>query len=169
MHDQDGNAPDRHQVGIFAARSDAEAAVAALLSAGFAPSAIGLFVQAPIEDVTPIKPAVQDENVESGGERGAELGAAAGGLGGVLLGFGLVALPGVGPVMAIGPLAAALTGAIAGGALGGFAGSLAALGVSEAEARAAEYQMRRGQAVVVVDGGARRTEARALLDAKGTP
>jgi hypothetical protein len=156
------------QVGLFESRQAAEAAVQALLAAGFSADKTSLFVQAPIQADGPATGDVQlDDVIEVGGERGAELGIAAGGLGGALAGFGLLAIPGVGPVLAIGPLAAALTGAITGGALGGFAGSLAALGVSEAEALAAELHMKRGQAVVIVETERRGEDARALLDAKG--
>ena len=59
-------------------------------------------------------------------------------------------IPGFGPLLAVGPVAAALTAAITGGALGGVAGSLIGAGVAEASALAAEKHLAAGRAIVTV-------------------
>lgn len=79
---------------------------------------------------------------------GAGIGAVAGGTVGVLTGLGLMAIPGVGPVVAAGWLAALLTGAAAGGVAGGIIGALTQAGVSGEEAQIYAEGLRRGGAVV---------------------
>lgn len=88
---------------------------------------------------------------------GAGIGAALGGIGGILVGLGALAIPGIGPVIAAGPLAAALggvagagAGAIAGGATGGIVGSLTDVGVTEEQAGNFAEGVRRGGSLVTV-------------------
>jgi hypothetical protein len=81
----------------------------------------------------------ETENVSSG----AGTGAAVGGAAGLMLGLAALAIPGVGPIVAAGPIAAALTGAGLGAAAGGMIGGLAKLGVPEE--RAHRYQEVVGQ------------------------
>jgi hypothetical protein len=158
----------RLELAIFPSRQAAESAVHALLAADFPPSDISLFVQAPVEGEKPnTRDSQSADPIDIGGQAGAGLGAAAGGLAGMLAGFGLLAVPGVGPVMAVGPLAAALTGAITGGALGGFTGALVGEGVSEIEAIAAERHVKAGRVVVVVQCVDRCEEALAVFRATG--
>src|SRR5436190_1811747 len=71
-----------------------------------------------------------DDRVE-GAEAGAGIGAVLGGAAGVLAGLGLIAIPGIGPVVAAGWLVAAGAGAVAGGAAGGIIGALTQAGVSK--------------------------------------
>jgi hypothetical protein len=154
------------RVFIFPTRRAAEAAYRDLRAAGFGPHDLDLFVHAaPPHHRHETTEA--DRAVDVGGAAGAEVGSAAGGVGGALAGLGLLPVPGVGPLLAVGPLAAALTGAIAGGALGGFAGSLAGLGVAEAEAFASEQHLKAGRSVLAVDCGARCAEAERLARAAG--
>jgi hypothetical protein len=84
--------------------------------------------------------------------KGAGIGAAVGGLGGLLTGLGLMAIPGVGPVVAAGWLASTAAGAFAGaavgGATGGLIGSLTDAGVPEREAHVYAEGVRRGGALV---------------------
>ena len=96
---------------------------------------------------------------------GAGVGAAVGGAAGLLAGLGLMAIPGVGPVVAAGWLAATLTGAVAGGATGGIVGALTQAGVGKEEADLYAEGLRRGGAVVsakVPDADAVRLQA--LMD-----
>jgi hypothetical protein len=88
---------------------------------------------------------------------GAGVGAALGGIGGLLIGLGALVLPGIGPVLAAGPLAAALggiagagAGAIAGGATGGLIGALTDMGVTEQQAGYFAEGVRRGGVLVTV-------------------
>ena len=73
-----------------------------------------------------------------------------GGALGWLVGVGALAIPGIGPVIAAGPLLAALAGIGIGGAVGGFAGSLVGLGISEYEAQKYEGQLLKGGILVAV-------------------
>ncbi|MCJ2053457.1 hypothetical protein [Methylobacterium sp. J-070] len=81
---------------------------------------------------------------------GATLGTVAGGAAGLLAGLGLIAIPGVGPVVAAGWLVATLTGAGIGAAAGGLAGGLTGAGVSGADADAYGEGVRRGGTLVTV-------------------
>jgi hypothetical protein len=73
-----------------------------------------------------------------------------GGALGWLVGVGAVAIPGVGPVIAAGPIVATLAGIGVGGALGGFAGVLIGVGIPEHEARRYEGRISKGGILVAV-------------------
>lgn len=96
----------------------------------------------------------QNEAAESdaadGAGTGATLGTVLGGGAGLLAGLGLLAIPGVGPVMAAGWLVATLTGAGVGAATGGLLGALTGAGMSEAEAETYAEGVRRGGTLVTV-------------------
>jgi hypothetical protein len=103
----------------------------------------------------------KDDRAEATGT-GAAIGAAAGGAVGLLTGLGLMAIPGVGPVVAAGWLVATLAGATAGGVAGGAVGTLTEAGVSKDEADVYAEGLRRGGAVVsarVADNDAARLQA----------
>jgi hypothetical protein len=103
----------------------------------------------------------KDDRSEAAGT-GAGVGAAVGGAAGLLAGLGLIAIPGVGPVVAAGWLAATLTGAVTGGATGGIIGALTQAGVGKEEADLYAEGLRRGGAVVsakVADADAVRLQA----------
>ncbi len=103
----------------------------------------------------------QLENVDGaaaqGAGIGAGLGAALGGFGGLLVGLGALTIPGIGPVLAAGPLAAAVSGlagagvgAVAGGVTGGILGALVDMGVPEERANYYAEGLRRGGTLLVV-------------------
>ena len=103
----------------------------------------------------------KDDRAEAAGA-GAGLGAAAGGTIGALTGLGLMAIPGVGPVVAAGWLVSTLAGAAAGAATGGVLGALTQAGVSDEDAHVYAEGLRRGGAVVsarVPDQDAARLQA----------
>lgn len=81
---------------------------------------------------------------------GAGAGAMLGGTLGVLVGIGALAIPGVGPLIAAGPLLAALSGAAAGAAMGGVSGALIGMGIPEIEAKSYEGKLRSGNVLVAV-------------------
>jgi hypothetical protein len=81
---------------------------------------------------------------------GAGLGAAVGGAGGLLTGLGIMAIPGVGPVVAAGWLASTVAGMIAGGAVGGVVGALVDAGISKEDADIYSESIRRGGTLVTV-------------------
>jgi hypothetical protein len=102
-----------------------------------------------------------DDRAEGAG-KGAGIGAGVGGAAGLLAGLGLLAIPGLGPVVAAGWLAATAVGAAAGAATGGIVGALTEAGVSKEEAPLYAEGVRRGGTLV----SARVPDAdRARLDA----
>ena len=84
----------------------------------------------------------------AGAGKGAAIGAGFGGFGGLLAGLGLLAIPGIGPVVAFGWLAAAAAGAVALGAAGGVIGMMAEAGVATNEAEIYAESIRRGGSLV---------------------
>ncbi|MFM8322235.1 MAG: hypothetical protein ACKOC5_15080 [Chloroflexota bacterium] len=109
-----------------------------------------------------------DPNAGSGAAQGAGigagLGAALGGFGGLLVGLGVLAVPGIGPVLAAGPLAAAVSGlagagvgAVAGGVTGGLLGALVDMGIPEERAHYYAEGVRRGGTLVIVRASDERT------------
>lgn len=88
-----------------------------------------------------------DDRVE-GAAGGAGIGAVAGGVAGVLAGLGLLAIPGLGPVVAAGWLASTAAVALIGGAAGGIVGALTQWGVSDEEAHTYAEGVRRGGTLV---------------------
>jgi hypothetical protein len=106
----------------------------------------------------------RDDRAE-GAEAGAGIGGVAGGIVGLLTGLGLMAIPGVGPVVAAGWLVSTAAGAVAGGAAGGIIGALTQAGTSEEDASAYAEGIRRGGTLVtarVPDADKARYEA--ILD-----
>jgi hypothetical protein len=85
-----------------------------------------------------------------GAVAGVSTGAAIGGGLGWLAGIGALAIPGVGPLIAAGPIMAAVTGAAVGGTVGGFSGALIGLGMPEFEAKQYEGKIRGGNVLISV-------------------
>jgi hypothetical protein len=105
-------------------------------------------------------PNATTSNTEEGASVGAGIGAVVGGLGGLLVGLGALAIPGVGPVIAAGPLAAAISalagagvGAVAGGVSGGLIGALMDMGVPRETAEYYSEGIRRGGHLVTISTG----------------
>jgi len=100
-----------------------------------------------------------------GAATGAGIGATVGGVAGLLAGLGMIAIPGIGPVVAAGWLASTAAVAAAGGVAGGILGGLAEAGVSEEDAHVYAEGVRRGGTLLTVrvpDG--QRTRVEAILD-----
>jgi hypothetical protein len=79
-----------------------------------------------------------------GATTGAASGAVVGGALGWLAGLGTLAIPGIGPLLAAGPIVAALAGVGAGGAVGGVVGALIGFGIPEYEAKRYEGRVKKG-------------------------
>lgn len=150
-------------VGLFDAIDDARMAVSALKDEGFRPDDISLVAgdkagkysttlgegrQGAIDTAADAGNTAAD--AADGAATGAGVGAVMGGLGGLLLGLGALAIPGIGPVVAAGPLIAALAGAGIGAAAGGLVGALVDAGVPEEHARNYTEGVRRGGSLVTV-------------------
>lgn len=86
----------------------------------------------------------------SGVGPGAVIGGVMGGAIAVLAGVGLLAIPGIGPFVAAGPVVAALGGVAVGAALGGLAGGLVALDLPEVDAKAYEARLHAGDVLIAV-------------------
>jgi hypothetical protein len=96
---------------------------------------------------------------------GAEIGAALGGLAGLVTGLGLIAIPGIGPVVATGWLAATAAGAVAGGMAGGAFGVLSHAGMSSEDAQDISDCLRRGHTLVAARvANADKSRHEAILD-----
>ncbi len=137
----------RTVTGLFDDYTDASSAVSALEAAGVPSDDISI-----VSNNANDRHSVNQSGAATGAESGAGVGAVVGGAGGLLTGLGIMAIPGVGPVVAAGWLAAtavgAVAGAVAGGATGGLIGALTNSGVSEDDANLYAEGVRRGGSLV---------------------
>jgi hypothetical protein len=149
--------------GLFDHYSDATSAVEQLKAAGISDSDISI-----VSNNSDGRYKDNDNDAAEGAGTGAGIGAAVGGAGGLLTGLGIMAIPGVGPVVAAGWLAAtaagALAGAVVGGAAGGIIGALTDSGVDERDAHVYAEGVRRGGTLVTAKvDESRAAEAEAIL------
>jgi hypothetical protein len=151
-------------VGVFQTRDAAERAVADLRAAGYRDDQIGL-VARDSRGNTVRTDGAGDTNAAEGAAVGAAAGAGAMALGSLAVTFGVI--PVIGPILAVGPLAAALISAGAGAAAGGIAGALIGWGIPEEDARYYEGEVNAGRYVVTVDAGDRHDAARAVYTRHG--
>jgi Protein of unknown function (DUF3341) len=128
--------------GIYRDRRGVEDAVDALRAAGFRNTDISVLF--PENQGT--KDFAHEKNTKApeGTAAGAGTGAVIGGTLGWLAGIGALAIPGVGPLIAAGPIVAALTGVGVGGAIGGLTGALIGMGIPEYEAKRYEGRVKEG-------------------------
>lgn len=82
---------------------------------------------------------------------GAAIGGTIGGIAAALPALGLLAIPGIGPILAAGPLAVILGGIVAGGVAGGLIGAFTKMGIDEVDARNYEHQLNEGKIIVLVE------------------
>jgi hypothetical protein len=128
--------------GIYPTLSSADHATDTLVHAGFAPSDISALLPENLgsRQIGTEKATKAPEGAATGAGSGAVLGGALG----LLAGIGALAIPGVGPLIAAGPIMAALAGVGVGGAVGGFTGALIGLGIPEYEAKRYEGRVQKG-------------------------
>jgi uncharacterized protein (TIGR02271 family) len=137
-------------IGLFDNSSQAQTAVERMISDGIDRDQISLVTRDSDHDKT------RDDTTEhtSGAVKGAGVGAALGGVGGLIAGIAGLAIPGIGPILAAGPIAAAIGGALGGATLGaaagGLIGALTDMGVPEEDARRYEDHVRQGKVLVTV-------------------
>lgn len=119
--------------GIYASKPQVEEAVEQLRNAGFRATDISLLLPENVgtKDLAHEKHTKAPEGAVAGGASGAVIG----GVLGWLVGIGALAIPGLGPFIAAGPIVAALSGIGAGAALGGVTGALVGFGIPEYEAK----------------------------------
>lgn len=128
--------------GIYKSRVGAEEAVDALRQAGYRNTDISVLL--PDNQGTKDFAHKKDTKAPEGATTGATSGAVVGGVLGWLAGIGALAIPGVGPFIAAGPIVAALAGAGTGGMVGGVLGALVGLGIPEYEAKRYEGRIKQG-------------------------
>jgi hypothetical protein len=134
--------------GIYQTQVDVEYAVDALRTDGFRNTDVSVL----FSDQKGTQDFAVEKNTKApeGTAAGATTGVLIGGVLGWLAGLGGLAIPGVGPLIAAGPMVAALAGAGVGGAVGGIAGALIGMGIPEYEAKRYEGRVRDGGILVSV-------------------
>jgi len=128
--------------GIYSSLASADNATDALVRAGFPASDISALLPDNLgtKEIGTQKATKAPEGAATGAGSGAVLGGALG----LLAGIGAIAIPGVGPFIAAGPIMAALAGIGVGGAVGGVTGALIGLGIPEYEAKRYEGRIQKG-------------------------
>ena len=132
--------------GIFTLITGAEAAVDRLTAAGIS----GQHLSVLISDKEASKELPAETNIESPESARIEVGAVVGGTLGLLAGLSALAIPGVGSLIASGPLMASLAGLGVGGAVGGLVGALVGLGLPEYEAKLYDGRVKDGSVLLSV-------------------
>jgi len=133
---------------MFTDRLHVETGVDALLDNGFRKEDISILVA----DNVGTKDFAHElhSKAPEGATAGAGAGVVLGGTLGLLVGLGVVAIPGLGPFLAAGPLMAALAGAGAAGVAGGIIGALVGVGIPEYEAKRYEGLLKQGRVLLSV-------------------
>jgi hypothetical protein len=155
-------------VSLFESRTAAERAVSALVGAGYDRDQLSIVTSDPrtgpaTADTPDLGPR---QNVGSGLDAGT--GAAIGGIAGFIGGIVALAIPGIGPIIAAGPLAAGIMGAGIGAATGGVVGALKTHGVPEEDASRFSAAIARGRVMVTAHVPSNRVDDVAdLLDRHG--
>jgi hypothetical protein len=152
--------------GIYPDSAQAERGVDALIAAGFGSAEISVLL--PDTQSTQAFAHHKDTKAPEGTAVGVTAGGAIGGVLGVLAGIGALAIPGVGPLIAAGPIMAGLAGLGVGGAVGGLVGALMGMGIPEYEAKRYEGRVKGGGTLLSVhcDTSDEITRAKNIL--KGT-
>jgi hypothetical protein len=134
--------------GIYPTADEAERAVDVLISAGFASGNISVLL--PDNRSTREFAHEKATKAPEGTAAGVTAGGVIGGTIGVLAGVGALAIPGIGPFIAAGPIMAGLAGLGVGGAVGGLVGALVGMGIPEYEAKRYEGQVKDGGSLLSV-------------------
>jgi len=148
-------------------QSQAEQIVTQLKAAGF--SANDISVLFPDKQGTRDFAHEKHTKAPEGAATGAGSGGAIGGVLGWLAGIGALAIPGVGPLIAAGPIMAALSGAAVGAAVGGVSGALIGMGIPEYEAKRYEGKIKEGNILISVhtDDGEQVKRAKEIFERAG--
>jgi hypothetical protein len=134
--------------GIYPSVDQAERTVDALIAAGFSNNDISVL----LPDTQSSKDFAHEKNTKApeGTATGAATGGVIGGTLGLLAGIGTLAIPGVGPLIAAGPIMSALAGLGVGGAVGGLIGAMVGMGIPEYEAKRYEGWVKEGGVLLSV-------------------
>jgi hypothetical protein len=161
MEEQMNTTRNTTLVGVFHERSSAESAVRDLRSAGFDNAHISMVTRGHEKDLK----ADTTTNVAAGAATGAVAGAGVAALASLGMTFGII--PVIGPVLALGPLAAAVISAASGAAAGGLVGGLVGMGIPEEEAKYYEKEVASGRTLVTVRTDGRYDEAWDVMNRHG--
>ncbi|WP_017813146.1 MULTISPECIES: general stress protein [Paenibacillus] len=140
---------DKKIVGVFETEREASKAIEDLKAQGFTTDEISVITKDK-EDMRAITDET-DTKAPEGVAAGATTGGILGGTAGLLAGLGALAIPGIGPILAAGPIAATITGAAVGAGAGGLVGGLVGMGIPEDEANEYEGYVNEGKILVLVD------------------
>jgi hypothetical protein len=158
---------ERAVFGIVPSEPQAERIADALKAAGFTGNDISVL----FPDKTGTRDFAHEKNTKApeGAATGAATGGVLGGGLGWLVGIGSLAIPGLGPFIAAGPIMAALSGAAVGAAAGGLTGALVGMGIPELEAKQYEGKIRQGNILLSVhtDDSNQRSRAKEILERGG--
>src|SRR6202140_1242929 len=149
--------------GIYTSVAHAERAVDELVHAGFSGSDISVLL--PDQRGTKDFAHEKDTKAPEGATTGVATGGVIGGTLGLLAGIGALAIPGLGPFIAAGPIMGGLAGLGVGGAVGGLIGALVGMGIPEYEAKRYEGRLKNGGVLLSVhcDTADQITRAKAIL------
>jgi hypothetical protein len=153
--------------GIYSTQLGLESGVDALKSAGFSNNDISVLF--PDKEGTHDFAHANSTKAPEGAATGAGTGAVLGGGLGWLAGIGALAIPGLGPFIAAGPIMAALAGAGVGGAVGGLTGALIGMGIPEYEAKRYEGRVKDGGILISIhsDNSDETKRAKTILEQTG--
>lgn len=147
----------KRAVGVFKSQDDLEKALDALKKSAYDMNRVSLIARH-VEDIEGAKEITEKHGNEAkeGAGIGATTGTVLGGIGGFLVGVGLLAIPGVGPILAAGveipALASTLAGAGIGAAAGGIIGALVGMGIPEERAKVYNERIKAGDYLLMVSG-----------------
>jgi len=153
--------------GIYSSVGHAERAVDYLIADGFASSDVSVLM--PDNDSTRDFAHHKDTKAPEGTTTGVATGGVVGGTLGVLAGIGALAIPGLGPFIAAGPIMGGLAGLGVGGAVGGLIGALVGMGIPEYEAKRYEGRVKNGGILLSVhcDTSEEIDRAKKVLESSG--
>lgn len=139
--------------GVFQTEEAAISAIKKLKSDGYMDSEISVLARQKDESerIAEMTDAKVENRLSKGVGRGAATGGTLAGIGALLVELGVLAIPGVGPFLAVGPIVGTLGGIVAGGAIGGTVGVLVELGFNKKEANEYENYLDRGDILVLVE------------------
>ncbi|MFL6556304.1 MAG: general stress protein [Bacillus sp. (in: firmicutes)] len=143
---------DKHEkniVGVYQSEQEAIAAIEDLVKQGYSKSEISVIGKDHnhVDYVTEETGTAAEDTAATGAITGGALGGATG----LLAGLGALAIPGIGPIVAAGPIAASIMGALTGAGLGGLTGALIGLGIPDEDAKYYGDSVKEGKILVLVN------------------
>jgi uncharacterized membrane protein len=140
------NMHEKKVVGVYDTEQDAIAAIENLIKQGYYKEDISV-IGKNVDHVTDETGTAAEESAVTGVLTGGTLG----GVTGLLIGAGALAIPGIGPIVAAGPIAASLMGILTGASIGGLTGALVGLGIPDEEAEYYGNSVKEGKILVLIE------------------